>query len=136
LNKIHQEGVADLIDKDEPPIQKLSLYPKTVIDAYNSNYQNTPQKLKNLDSFTNAFLNHEIDSLTFCGRLENYFGFGGHANGFYMSLKIVEKKNLQVLIDSYDDPIEFIRIYNQAAKESSGEHVFSLEFIDYIERIE
>lgn len=78
LTKIHQEGVADLIDKDKPPIQKLSLYPKTVIDMYNSDYENTPQKLKNLDSLTTAFPNQEIDSLTFYARLENYSGFGGH----------------------------------------------------------
>jgi hypothetical protein len=135
LNKIHQEGVADLIDKDKPPIQKLSLYPKTVIDVYNSDYENTPQKLKNLDSLTNVFLNQEIDSLTFYGRLENYFGFGGHTNGFYMSLRIWENKGIQVLIDSYNDPVEFIKIYNEVARESSNEYVFSSEFIDFIEQI-
>lgn len=136
LNKIHQEGVADLIDKDEPPIQKLSLYPKTIIDIYNTEYENTSQKLKNLDSLTNAFLNQEIDSLTYSSRLENYFGFGGHTNGFYMSLLIAENKGLQVLIESYDDPVEFIRIYNEVAQDSSIDHVFSSEFIDYIEQIE
>jgi len=136
LNKIHQEGVADLIDKDEPPIQKLSLYPKKIIDTYNSDYENTPKKLRNLDSLTNAFLRQKIDSLTFHSQLENYFGFGGHTNGFYMSLKIAEKKSIQVLIDSYDDPIEFIKIYNEVAQESFSDHVFSYEFIDYLERIQ
>jgi len=136
LTKIHQEGVADLIDKDKPPIQGLSLYPKTVIDMYNSDYNGTPQKLKNLDSLTNGLLTQEIDSLTYFGQIENYFGFGGHTNGFYMSLKIVEKGSLQVLIDSYHDPVEFIRIYNGAAKEASGDHVFSSKFVDYVEQIE
>ncbi|QSE98965.1 DUF5700 domain-containing putative Zn-dependent protease [Fulvivirga lutea] len=136
LNKIHQEGVADLIDKDEPPIQKLSLYPKTIIDMYNSDYENTPKKLKNLDLLTNTFLNQEIDSLTYYGRLENFFAFGGHTNGFYMSLKIAKKKNLQILIDNYDDPIQFIEIYNEVTQESAGDHVFSSEFIDYLKKIE
>jgi hypothetical protein len=136
LHKIHQEGVADLIDKDKPPIQELSLYPKTIIDMYNSDYDNTPRKLKILDSLTNAFLNQEIDSVTYYDRLENYFAFGGHTNGLYMTMKITEKKSLQVLMDSYDDPVEFIRIYNEVAKESSREHVFSFEFIDYIEQID
>jgi len=136
LNKIHQEGVADLIDKDEPPIQTLSLYPKTIIEAYNSDYEDTPKKLKNLDSLTNTFLKQEIDSLTFYGQLENYFRFGGHTNGFYMSLKIVGKKDTQLLIDGYDDPIEFIRIYNEVAQESSSDHIFSSDFIDYLEKIE
>lgn len=136
LHKIHQEGVADLIDKDKPPIQELSLYPKTIIDMYNSDYDNTPQKLKILDSLTNAFLNQEIDSVTYYDRLENYFAFGGHTNGLYMTIKITEKKGLQVLVDSYDDPVEFIRIYNEVAKESSREHVFSFEFNSYIEQID
>ena len=136
LNKIHQEGVADLIDKDKPPIQELSLYPKTIIDIYNFDYENTPQKLKNLDSLTKVFLNQEIDSLTYYGRLENYFGFGGHTNGFYMSLIIWENKGIQVLIDGYDDPVEFIKIYNGVARESSNEYIFSYEFIDFIEQIE
>lgn len=136
LNKIHQEGLADLIDKEKPPIQELNLYPQDFIDAYNSDYTNTPQKLKKLDSLTSEFLNQSIDSLTFYSHLENYFGFGGHPNGFYIALKIVEKRNIQVLIDSYDDPIEFIRIYNEVARKSDNDHVFSSEFIEYLEKIE
>lgn len=136
LTKIHQEGVADLIDKDTPPIEQMSLYPVSVIEMYNSDFTSTPLKLKNLDSLTLAFLNDDIDSITYHERLENYFAFGGHTNGLYMSLTIVENKGMQVLVDSFDDPIEFIRIYNEVAQASPTEYAFSSEFMDYLARIE
>ncbi len=135
INKLHQEGVADLIDKNTPPINE-SLYPKSFIDAYNSDFWETPKKLNRLDSITHKFLTQQIDTLDYYGQLENFFAFGGHSNGFYMSLKIVEEHNIQVLIDSYNAPVEFIRIYNDWAKESPGNHVFSSEFIDYLGQLE
>jgi hypothetical protein len=135
INKLHQEGVADLIDKDQPPI-KEALYPKTFIDAYNLSFAETPKKLNLLDSITQKFLAQQMDTLAYYSQLENFFAFGGHPNGFYMALETAKNKGPQVLIDSYNDPVKFIRIYNDVAKSSTGNHVFSPEFINYLIQLE
>lgn len=136
LNKIHQEGVADIIDKDEPPLSELGLYPKRVIDAYNADYALTPQKLEELDALTNAFLKQELDTAAYFDKLNNFFGFGGHTAGIYMSFKLAKAKTNAPLIESYNDPVKFIRMYNDWAADSPDEHVFSSEFMNYIELLE
>jgi hypothetical protein len=136
LNKVHQEGVADLIDKDEPPIVELGLYPMAIIDAYNTDYAHTPKNLEYLDTLTNRYLRQEIDSTTYFDQINNYFKFGGHTTGYCMSSKIRKELNIDVLIESYNNPVEFFRIYNHVAEGSSDDHVFSSAFMRYIELLD
>lgn len=135
LNKIHQEGLADLIDKDEPPLDEFGLYPQVMIDAYNADYHNTPNTLQKLDSLTLKFLNSEMDSTSYFNQLKYYFRFGGHTTGIYMSFNIAEDIGVEPLIESYNDPVKFIRLYNEYAEMSKTDHVFSDSFIEYIENL-
>ena len=63
--------------------------------------------------------------------------FGGHPQGFYMSSLIKEKIGLEPLINSFDNPVEFIRLYNQAAEQSdSSAFVFSPKAMKYLGKLE
>jgi len=135
INKVHQEGVADLIDKKEPPIQE-SLYPEVFIEMYNLEYASTPETLGVLDSLTHDFLTQKIDTTAYHDQLKSFFPIGGHPNGFYMALEIAEHRGKEVLIETYNDPIQFMRIYNDVAKESQGNHVFSSAFMNYLEELD
>ncbi len=136
LNKVHQEGLADLIDKDEPPIEEMGLFPKAILEIYNKDYQNTPNNLRTLDSLTQEFLAQELDTTAYYQQINNYFKFGGHTAGIYMSFKISKTLGKEVLIENYNDPIKFIELYNDVAKASPGDHVFSSTFLSYIKKLD
>ena len=63
--------------------------------------------------------------------------FSGHPQGFYMSSLIKEELGLEPVINSFDNPVVFFRLYNQAARQSEGdEFVFSNKSMDYLELLE
>ena len=63
--------------------------------------------------------------------------FGGHPQGFYMSSLIKEELGLEPVINSFDNPVTFFRLYNQAARQSEDdEFVFSEKAMNYLESLE
>ncbi|MEM6738126.1 MAG: DUF5700 domain-containing putative Zn-dependent protease [Bacteroidota bacterium] len=136
LNKLHQEAIADLIDKKKPPIEKLGLFPKSIADTYNSDYMNTPNNLQTLDSLVVGYSTGKIDETIFNDRIKGFFKFGGHTTGIYMSFLINETIGKEQLIESCDNPVEFLRIYNSVAKGLKNEYIFSDSFIEYIGELE
>ncbi len=136
LNRLHQEALADLIDKDKPPIEKIGLFPKSMINLYNQDYLNTSTKLRTLDSLVNNYLSKELPEEDFFNSIKGFFKFGGHTTGIYMSFLINEQIGKQSMINSYDSPVEFLAIYNDVAKELPNEYVFSEDFIKFVRELE
>ncbi len=132
LNKLHQEAIADLIDKQTPPVEKLGLAPKSIVAQYNKDYRTTPDKLRRLDSLVVGYLNEEMAEDQFNKHIQGFFKFGGHTNGIYMSFLVNETIGRAQMIESYSDPVKFLAIYNSVASELEGEHVFSDAFMDYV----
>ncbi len=135
LNRIHQEGLADLIDKKPPPNYMTELLPTFLVEDYKSIFYDTPQILKQLDSLVVQHTNGKLSQEELDKALQGYFKFGGHPNGYYMALKIKEQLGLQVLIDSYNNPIEFLRLYQLAIKTETDEYPFTIEFMKYLETL-
>jgi hypothetical protein len=81
-------------------------------------------------------LKNEIEESEYKERINNFFKFGGHTTGIYMSFLIEETIGKDKLIENYNNPIEFIRVYNSVASEIENEFIFSADFIDYISRLE
>lgn len=134
IDKLQNEGTADLIDKTLSSITKKLLmlgYPKSLVDLYVSTYENTPQKLKAMDSITCSFIHKEINEEEFNSQLKDFLMLGGHPNGFFMTSTIKEAGLVDQLIKNFYSPIEFIRIYNSAARKQ-GKYVLSNEFVAYI----
>jgi hypothetical protein len=60
---------------------------------------------------------------------------GGHPNGFYMANLIRKELSLEEVINTYANPIEFIKTYNKAAQKAKNEYVFSRQFMEYLDNI-
>jgi len=131
LNRLHQEGVADLIDKDVPPVTRMGLFPESVVALYNDLYMSTPEILKTFADRIDEHIAGDLTQEALNKKLRGYFKFGGHPNGYYMALLIKDELGMPPLLDTYNDPLAFVQLYNQAAKQRGREHVFSDTFIAY-----
>ncbi len=132
INKLHQEGLADLIDKEVPPVKKMGLMPKELVSRYNAIYRGTPETLAKLDNTVLKFNTAAISEAEFRAEVENYFQFGGHPNGLYMTLLMKKVVGMEALVDSCNDIVSFLELYNQCALITPGEYVFSEQFIDFV----
>ncbi|WP_158281518.1 DUF5700 domain-containing putative Zn-dependent protease [Sediminitomix flava] len=135
IDQLQLEGIADLIDKEIPPLDKIGIYPQSIVDTHNELFANTPQILQQLDSLTYAYIAGEIDEKSYTEHMNSFFLDGGHANGQYMSLKIKAAGLTDQLIANYNDPVSFIKLYNEAVANAPSEYQFSATFIDYIEEL-
>lgn len=133
VNSMHAEGVADLINKEEPPFEDMAGLSSELVNMYNVDFSNTPQLLQAIDSLTLAYVRGDIDDKGF-EEVRSMVKYGGHANGHYMALLIKNANGMRDMISTYDDPVAFIKLYNKAAAKHGNEHVFSSEFIDYLEK--
>ncbi len=132
LNNIHNEGVADQIDKDKDVSKHFEKqdFPDQIIQFYENAYKETPSQLEKFEQITLSFLHKEIDEDTFNKKLANFFPFGGHPNGFYMTSLIVEAGYRTELFENFYNPHAFLVLYNKAAKQLGG-FVFCDEVMQY-----
>ena len=138
LNKLHNEGVADLTDKSSPSSSEESFFtlalPKSFAEKYNKSFNETPQTLRKIDSL---LLLAAVDTGWIEPEITQLLDFGGHPQGYYMSSLIKKEMGLKPLVDSFDNPAAFIRLYNEAAEKSKRpEFVFSSATIEYLEKLE
>ncbi len=133
INKLHQEGLADLIDKPLPPITANGLYPEAVIDLYNATFFSTGEKLKALDSLSVA--SKQLDFKQSEEQFNGFLKFGGHPNGLYMALLIQQVYGLDTLVQTYNDPIGFIELYQSSAIQNKKQYVFSDAFMNQMEEL-
>ncbi len=136
LNGLHAEAIADFIDKETPPWKELKGYPQGMLDEFNDSFKNTPEKLKELDSLTSYFVEGQTTKEDFDASMNRFFQDGGHANGFYMSIKIVEAGLKQQMIETFNNPIAFIKLYNKAVHHLPTEYILSDTFVDYIMQLQ
>ena len=133
---VQNEGSADLIDKTYPPSPKdpyFKLLPEPLMQSYQRSFYDTPTVLEKIDSLLVLAAN---DTGYVSNEIYKLLDFGGHPQGFYMSSLIKEKVGLQAIVNSFDNPVAFIRLYNQAARDEGIEFVFSLKAMDYLEELE
>jgi hypothetical protein len=135
LSDLQAEGIADLIDKEKPPWKEMKGFPKSMIDHFNEMYKRTPDKLKALDSLTTSLVKGRMTKEELDLKMNRFFVDGGHANGLYMSVKIVEAGLKAQMIETFNDPIAFINLYNQAVSNLPSEYAFSYTFKDYITKL-
>jgi len=134
LNKIQDEGIADLINKtDIESFMELGT-PQEFIDFFVSTYDNTPQILSDLDVIVRSFINKEISEDRFNEKVEN-FEYSGHANGYYIAKLIRNVGLMDELLQTFYSPVEFLKLYNKAAKKENI-YVLSDEFIKFVENLE
>ncbi|MDR2907867.1 MAG: hypothetical protein LBU91_07770 [Bacteroidales bacterium] len=136
LSKLQNEGIADLIDKTEDLIKSYGLEgaPQEYIDLFVSSYDNTPQILNDLDVMTRSLINKEISEEQFNEKMEDFFLFNGHANGYYMAKLIKNAGYMDEMLNTFYSPVEFVKLYNKAAQKEQT-YMFSDEFIKFVENL-
>ncbi|MFT3919614.1 DUF5700 domain-containing putative Zn-dependent protease [Cloacibacterium sp.] len=136
IDKLQDEGIADLIDKKENLLESINNkgLPEIFVKQYYEAFQNTSDILKEFDNIVNSFLSKEISQEQMESKVNNFFLSGGHPNGYFMA-RLIEKAGLKnEMINNFYSPTEFIKTYNEAAKKENG-YIFSDEFIHYIESL-
>lgn len=135
LHLWQNEGIADLIDKKA--LSDLSSQflrfglPESYVDAYNEVYNNTPLTISELEKLTLSFLHGEIDEKQYNSGLDGFIQFGGHPNAYYMSTTIKNAGYEKEMIDTFADPVEFVKLYNKSV---APENAFGNEFMNYLEK--
>ena len=130
LTQILNEGSADLIDK------KLTEKPECPDELKYSEYilAYSEGMVGKLDT---AILNHINKSAAITKKeISDIAPMSGHVPGYYMALVIDRNGFRKNLIKAIDDPIQFILLYNKAAKmDAEKPHVISEISINYLKKI-
>lgn len=132
LLMMQQEGTADIINKQQMPVDELGAYKPDIVKMYNDDYFSTPQVLKQLDNLTTDYLAGKITEKEY-KKARQCAHFGGHTTGDYMVFLIRDQLGLQVAIDCFADIAAFVHRYNEAAHKA-GTYVFSDAFVQHIEK--
>ena len=130
LTLVLNEGSADLIDK------KYTADKECPIDmAYYSYFIDEGKNyIANLDS---AIINHSLSKKTMTKKvLQSVVPMSGHIPGCFMAT-VIERNGLKSeMIKRIDDPIQFLLLYNKAAKmDKQKPSIFSDITINYIKTI-
>ena len=131
LSLIEAEGIADMVDKKEwytKPSNAVSEYAR----RYLRDVGRTPYVIKSID----RLLSNTENNKNLANSILRHLPQRGHTTGYYMARVILERENKKKLVDCVGNPIEFILIYNDAAKKSNGKYpTFSRESIQYLNKI-
>lgn len=134
LCRFQMEGLADQINKQEMPVEKLGLYGQDVIEMYNADYFSTPTLLRQMDETVSAYAAGKISESEY-KKITQLVHFGGHTGGDYMVFLIRDQLGKEAVLGTVADLPEFLRKYNQAARKAGGKnHVFSPEFMHFAEK--
>lgn len=138
LDLIQDEGIADLINKkgSEYSAKKLTEvgYPIDLERMYLESVANCSNWLSRLDSLTLAHLDGTMSYDTYKEQLFKLLKRNAHPVGYHISQLLVKNGLKAKMLDSFYNPIEFVKLYNSIA-ESEGMHVFSDRFMTYIDEL-
>jgi hypothetical protein len=135
VNQINNEGCADLIDKTIALTNEAKIYDgQKEIEWLMGDAESTINKLDS-SFIINATVTEKFITRKEFRKMTNYSS--GHVPGFYMANIIKRNGYEQELINSSDNPFEFIYLYNKAAaKDSKKPPLFSKETIQYLKQLE
>ena len=138
LDRIQDEGIADLINKKGSEYSAKLLtelgYPIDLEKSYLESVANCSDWISRLDSLTLAHLDGAVSYDTYKKQLYNLISSNAHPVGYHISQLLVKNGLKAKMLDSFYNPIEFVKLYNSIA-ESEGMHVFSDRFMSYIEEL-
>lgn len=129
-----KEGVADILNKKQMPLKSLAPYGKQMLAIYNSDYENSPEVLAEMDAITCDYLDGKLDMEQYFQKAFGCIHFEGHTTGDYMIFLIRDQLGLDAVIESVGDLDKFIDNYNTAA-EKAGKYKFSDRFTEHIHRV-
>lgn len=138
LDRIQDEGIADLINKKGSEYSAKLLtelgFPIDLEKRYLESVANCSDWISRLDSLTLAHLDGAVSYDTYKKQIYNLISSNAHPVGYHISQLLVKNGLKAKMLDSFYNPIEFVKLYNSIA-ESEEMHVFSDRFMSYIEEL-
>lgn len=134
IDKVRNEGIADLIDKENifDNVDK-SEYELKYID----HYQNSRQHLQTIDSLIQEIAKDNSKLTELGKKVRREMPFGAHPLGLYISKIIKSEMGREALLLCLENPFLFLYLYNDIAKESNGQYfIFADESIQYLKSLE
>lgn len=121
LSLIEAEGIADMVDKKDwytKPSSSISSYARIFIQ----DVKRTPSIIFYIDqAFTELYKNP--DKIAIVGsKILNVLPQRGHTTGYFMARLILKEYGTAKLTRCVGNPFEFMLLYNNAARKSSGKY--------------
>ncbi|MFP4051297.1 MAG: DUF5700 domain-containing putative Zn-dependent protease [Thermoplasmata archaeon] len=113
LNQIHMEGMADHINKDLI-IGDKQVFGQEYQELYTENYQDAEHYIKELDTYIKKY---SEDPDEYGKKIQDTLPLSGHPIGFFMTETIINSDRKEEMIDGYDEPFSFFKLYNVSAEE-------------------
>ena len=132
LSKIEAEGIADMVDKRD-----WFTKPSTAVSDHARQYiydvSRSPFVINQMDQLLSQLNSNPNSSRQIGNQVLQSLPEQGHSTGYFMASLILEKIGKDQLVECVGNPFKFIKLYNQAAKLSSGRYpAFSDESIKVI----
>ncbi|MFD1257054.1 DUF5700 domain-containing putative Zn-dependent protease [Mucilaginibacter terrae] len=133
IRSIQNEGIADMIDK--VPMLAQPGDPDEIADWL---LKHAPVTIKTLDSNLVAMVKSKGISFQNEKSYRKLLrSSAGHMPGFYMARTIVNNGYKKQMLNTADNPFQFIYLYNKAAKkDATHPPVFNNEAIEYLQSLE
>ncbi len=119
LAKIEAEGIADMVDKRDwftKPNAAISDHAR----QYIYDVSRTPYIINQIDKLLNQINSNPTSTREAGIQLSQTLPEKGHSTGYFMASLILEKIGKDELVKCVGSPFKFIKLYNKAAKLSSG----------------
>jgi len=156
LDRVQSEGIADLIDKPYFINELQEPLPDSAVDGLAwsqavlsvfvqrqmADAEATPSTLQRVDSLLVQAAQadadgREDDLKQHADAIRRSIPNNGHPNGFFMASLIKDTLGTERMAATANDPFTFVRLYNEAARQSDGEAApLSDEAMEYLARLE
>lgn len=120
VDQIHNEGVADLIDKagwTRQPDSELTGRERDFVKLY----RESPNVIRAMDGLLSRMADMKVGRASLGQELRRAVPQSGHPTGLYMALTILEELGRPALVATADDPCAFFRLYQEAAAKRGGD---------------
>ncbi len=136
LNKIENEGIADLIDK-KPLYESDGCFfssddAKRIVREQKAQYA----IINSINYLLTEISKNEGLTQDLANAINNIVPRSGHPTGYYMAKIIYSKFGNEYIKTIATNPFQFFVAYNEAAKTIKSTPQFSKEAIDYIKKLE
>jgi len=130
MQRLHQEGVADLIDKRNFPLKSQKGLSRAYIANFNQYYRDARRTLKQFDDALLAMSRADGDRSELARNAWKLLHYGAHPEGFYMADVIRKAQGRAALLEDIGNPFAFIRRFQ------SVDPVFSDEAMAFLDALE
>lgn len=121
LSKIEAEGIADMVDKRDwftKPSNAVSDYAR----QYIYDVKRTPSVINRIDKLLSQLSSKPNSAHQIGMKISQTLPEKGHSTGYFMASLILQNIGKDELVSCVGNPFKFIKLYNQAAKQSSGQY--------------